>query len=680
MTVAELVASIFYETDSKSKAKAEKTASETAENISEAFSKTFGTIKQAAVQALSVLGIGISLKALNQTAEEYGNINDKIRTATKELGDQEEIQKKILDTANETRLSYGQTSDIVTKLLKSAPASFSSVDEAAGFTALTGKLFKASGMEDSQIASLQNSIADSFAKGAVSSQTVGTMLTSAPEAAKYLAETVGTTTDKLEKLASSGGISLEQFKRAFVNNADSINAAFSETDLSISDSLQIIKDKWGSFVDDFNSSFGITKTIANGMVKVFDVIMAGLYKAKEALEKVADKLGGTENLLKLVSGLILTFAGSAVGAKFISVLKAIASAFGLINKKGMGLKLLLLAIFLVIDDFINFMQENDSLMGSLFEKMGINADDVRQIFIDLWDSIKGTLPTLQRLGTALLTTLAKLWEAIQPVVELIAEFLVLALPLIAEALTDIIDNGIIPMLEGIIDFLNGDFDKGLQEFSEGFCNTFDGCLKFVDSLFGTHISEWYNQLKEFMKGYGAYIYQITHADEINEIELQSKYGGMDSEVRMRSNALMRAGMSAEDALNQAIDEIVDTNEKLYYWQEHFANTVNLEDAESRRRQMEESGSLTLDYYTADKLATLGLDLEKLSPTDGGPAGGAYNYATNTSSISNITVNNETTTNIYGTPDENIDRAVDAIEGAADNSIDILARGVQYGGV
>ena len=39
-----------------------------------------------------------------------------------------------------------------------------------------------------------------------------------------------------------------------------------------------------------------------------------------------------------------------LGAKFISVLKAIASAFGLINKKGMGLKLLLLAIFLVIDD------------------------------------------------------------------------------------------------------------------------------------------------------------------------------------------------------------------------------------------------------------------------------------------------------------------------------------------
>ena len=104
MTVAELVASIFYETDSNSKAKAEKTASETAENISEAFSKTFGTIKQAAVQALSVLGIGISLKALNQTAEEYGNINDKIRAATKELGNQEEIQKKILDTANETRL------------------------------------------------------------------------------------------------------------------------------------------------------------------------------------------------------------------------------------------------------------------------------------------------------------------------------------------------------------------------------------------------------------------------------------------------------------------------------------------------------------------------------------------------------------------------------------------------
>ncbi len=138
-------------------------------------------------------------------------------------------------------------------------------------------------------------------------------------------------------------------------------------------------------------------------------------------------------------------------------------------------------------------------------------------------------------------------------------------------------------------------------------------------------------------------------------------------------------MSAEDALNQAIDEIVDTNEKLYYWQEHFADTVNLDDAESRRRQMEENGSLNLNFYTADELAALGLDLEKLSPTYGSTADGAYNYAANTSNTSNITVNNETTTNIYGTSDENIDRAVDAIEGAADNSVDILARGVQYGG-
>ena len=53
-------------------------------------------VKSFATKALGVIGIGFSFTQLSSLAEEFGGINDAIRGATRELGDQSEIQQKIL--------------------------------------------------------------------------------------------------------------------------------------------------------------------------------------------------------------------------------------------------------------------------------------------------------------------------------------------------------------------------------------------------------------------------------------------------------------------------------------------------------------------------------------------------------------------------------------------------------
>ena len=51
-------------------------------------------------------------------AEEFGGINDAIRGATRELGDQSEIQQKILKGAQDCREEYGAMAGSVTKLIQ----------------------------------------------------------------------------------------------------------------------------------------------------------------------------------------------------------------------------------------------------------------------------------------------------------------------------------------------------------------------------------------------------------------------------------------------------------------------------------------------------------------------------------------------------------------------------------
>ena len=62
-------------------------------------------VKGFAAKALGV--IGISFTKLASLAEEFGSINDTIRGATREMGDQADIQQKILQGAQDCREEYG---------------------------------------------------------------------------------------------------------------------------------------------------------------------------------------------------------------------------------------------------------------------------------------------------------------------------------------------------------------------------------------------------------------------------------------------------------------------------------------------------------------------------------------------------------------------------------------------
>ncbi len=97
---------------------------------------------------------------------------------------------------------------------------------------------------------------------------------------------------------------------------------------------------------------------------------------------------------------------------------------------------------------------------------------------------------------------------------------------------------------------------------------------------------------------GASLYELTNADTINQIELQNKYGGLDDEIIQRSNQYMREGMSSSEALEKAKNEILDTSEKLYYFNQNFKNTVTEAEAANRYQTLKSTGQIgNPDYYS-----------------------------------------------------------------------------------
>lgn len=106
---------------------------------------TISDIKSTATKLLGAIGIGFSLTKINALVEEFGRVNEQVKNSTAALGDQAEIQKKIMESARQTRSSYAETAGVISNLVHESPELFGNIDEAVKFNNAATMLFKSAG-------------------------------------------------------------------------------------------------------------------------------------------------------------------------------------------------------------------------------------------------------------------------------------------------------------------------------------------------------------------------------------------------------------------------------------------------------------------------------------------------------------------------------------------------------
>ena len=392
-------------------------------------------IKSTATKLLGALGIGFSLTQMNQMVEEFGRVNNQIRSSTEALGDQQEIQEQILASATKTRTSFGDTAKVVSNLVKENKTLFGNVEEAVKFNDAATMLFKTAGKTNEEIAGLMEAINKSFAKGKVDTETINQLLERSPEAIELLNNKLGTTSDQLEEMVSEGKISVQDLKDVFVDNAEEIEKNFQNIPMTISDALLIIRNKWGFWLSDMDETLGLTKTISKIMVNGFEKIMAVLNRVRDGFQWLSEKVGGTEKLLKLLAVVGGSLFAAFQFSKITSGLGAISKILGGISGKTMAVAAVFIILALIIEDLINFMQGNDSMIGEMLNKSGTDAEAFRQTISDLWEQIKGLIPVFKEFA---MTIGKELLGAFMAVLPSIIELAINLIPIIVDVLQQVI--------------------------------------------------------------------------------------------------------------------------------------------------------------------------------------------------------------------------------------------------
>lgn len=413
------------------------------------------SLKDTATKLLGAIGIGFSLVKINGLIEEFGAVNNGIRSIVDSTEEAAEAQQTVLKAANDCRMSYADMATTVSNLSKATGDIFN-VDDAANYAAAVTKVMKTAGRSDSTITGVIEGMNKSFQKGVMDTETLNKMLEDAPETADVLAKHLGVAKNQLLDMASNGTIKVNDLKDAFLESADEIDAAYANVNLTVTDAIKNIRNTWGLWLADMDKTFGVTNSIARAMVKLSDTAMTFAQRFKTRLEWLADKLGGTDKLLKLIAITVGAVFLAINAGKIVSFLKTVRSLLTVHNAKILAIIAAIVLLALLVEDFFAFMKGENSLIGEILERNGVDVEAFRQACKDLWEQVKDIIDVFKQFAR---TIGNQLLSALKQVLPLLGKLVAAILPVILELAQQIVSfigrlaQTVLPMIVSMVERL-----------------------------------------------------------------------------------------------------------------------------------------------------------------------------------------------------------------------------------
>lgn len=160
----------------------------------------------------------------------------------------------------------------------------------------------------------------------------------------------------------------------------------------------------------------LVKRLQPAIDRMTQTFSKGMNRGIEVVKGVVGKLGGVENVLKIlvvVAGAFLLamnwgkiISGAGI---FLKLISGIGKMFSFANLKVLAVVAVIAALVLIAEDFIHFLLGNDSVIGTVFDKLGIGAGNARQAIFDAFRKVKDFLVSMWQI---IVSTLPGIWNTL----------------------------------------------------------------------------------------------------------------------------------------------------------------------------------------------------------------------------------------------------------------------------
>lgn len=265
-------------------------ASKNTDRFNDSLNRTGGAagIASAGIGKLvgAVASLAAAKKAMSLT-DTYTNTNARLSMITNSLSEQKVLQQDIFAAAGRARGSYDSMANAVAKMRMLAGESFTSNQEAIGFTELLQKSLKVSGASQGEQDSAFLQLTQAMAAGKLQGDEFRSVMENAPMVANAIAEYMGKTKGELKELSSDGAITADIIKNAMFEAADDINGKFNSMPMTFADTWTKIQN---AGTQAFGGVFQKLNNLLNseGAQAALNNLIGLIYLAGDAMEGFID--------------------------------------------------------------------------------------------------------------------------------------------------------------------------------------------------------------------------------------------------------------------------------------------------------------------------------------------------------------------------------------------------------
>lgn len=201
---------------------------------------SFSAMKGQLIGVAAALG---SVYAVLSKADEYAQLENRLRSTGLEGDNLTSIMGKLTDSANNTRSSLSGTVTLYSKLAMSANELNVTQSQMIEFTTNVGKAIALSGTGADGASAAILQLSQTMSNGKLQAEELNTILDQTPVIADVIAEHMGIARGSLKKLASEGKVSAKDIFEAFKEAGPELGERFAGQATTASQAIEVLKNK-----------------------------------------------------------------------------------------------------------------------------------------------------------------------------------------------------------------------------------------------------------------------------------------------------------------------------------------------------------------------------------------------------------------------------------------------------
>jgi tape measure domain-containing protein len=215
--------------------------------------------------AAAALGFAANLVKI---ADQYTNINARLKLATSSTAEFESVQKSLFRTSQETGTSYETNAAAFSKLALAMKSANASSAEVLKINELVNKSLIVNGSATAEASAFILQFGQAMGSGVLQGDEFRSMMENNGYFAGMLAKALDTNIAGLRKMSKEGKLTSDVLRAAFPKMATEINAAFEKMPVTVGRSMEMLKNSFGRVLDEGNKAGQGTATFSGEIAKL----------------------------------------------------------------------------------------------------------------------------------------------------------------------------------------------------------------------------------------------------------------------------------------------------------------------------------------------------------------------------------------------------------------------------